>query len=122
VREYFIRPMSSPDSGCRGGVKNKDHDGYEVEIGPTLHCSDKMLSLMIHYGEIMEVLEKSDSLVCKLLLRSIERERGDIKTYLSLCDKNKKREEETQKWEEEMREDNRKALRKLSEKRKANNG
>ena len=73
MREYYIRPMSSPDSGCRGGIKSKDRDEYEVEIGSTHRCSDKMLSLMIHYGEIMEVLEKSDSLVCKLLLRSIER-------------------------------------------------
>ena len=114
--------MSSPDSGCRGGIKSKDRDEYEVEIGSTLHCSDKMISLIVHYDEIMEVLEKSESLICKLLLSSIERERVDIETYLNLCDKNKKREEEVQKWEEEMREDNRKALRRLSEKRKANNG
>ena len=36
-------------------------------------------------------------------------------------EKEKEKEEEAQQWEEEMREDNRKALRNLSEKRAANN-
>ncbi len=73
MRHTYLKPRDN-SSACRGGVMGDAASGdYEVEIGGSCKCSARMLSLMAHHDEIIELLTllALHSPMAALLLNSI---------------------------------------------------
>tara|TARA_Y100001951_G_C11162903_1_gene195805 strand:- start:61 stop:483 length:423 start_codon:yes stop_codon:yes gene_type:complete len=82
MRGYYLenKKQGLEDSGARGGVGTAHTDGrdYELEVGAKMNASGEMIALLVHYDEVMEFLEKSDSALATLLLDSIKRKTAHI--------------------------------------------
>jgi hypothetical protein len=65
--------MDSEQSGCRGGVgSGYDSESYALEIGQNCNAELPMLALCVHIDEILEFLNKSESPLAYLILRSMK--------------------------------------------------
>ena len=71
MRSHYFKTKNDDNGGCRGGIRSNDGEEYEVEIGSQCYCSGEMMALMIHYDEIMEYLELSNSPLAKMILLSM---------------------------------------------------
>ena len=77
MRGCYIRRGDSDQSGCRGGV-GSGYDGsgsaeYDLEIGQNCNAELSMLALCSHIDEILEFLNKSESSLAYLILKSMKR-------------------------------------------------
>jgi hypothetical protein len=85
VRGCYIRTRDSEQSGCRGGI-GSGYDGvgqeYALEIGQNCNAELPMVALCSHIDEIMEFLNKSESSLAYLILKSMKDTEKDLEKQL----------------------------------------
>ena len=86
MRGCYIRTGNSEQSGCRGGV-GADYDGsggaeYGLEIGQNCNAELPMVALCSHIDEILEFLNKSESSLAYLILKSMKDTEKDLERQL----------------------------------------
>jgi hypothetical protein len=83
MRGCYIRTRDSEKSGCRGGVgSGRDDQEYALEIGQNCNAELPMVALCSHIDEILEFLNKSESSLAYLILRSIKSTEKDLERQL----------------------------------------
>ena len=87
MRGCYIRTGNSEQSGCRGGVGAEYYDGsggaeYGLEIGQNCNAELPMVALCSHIDEILEFLNKSESSLAYLILKSIKDTEKDLERQL----------------------------------------
>ena len=83
MRGCYIRTIDSDQSGCRGGVGGgHDSEEYVLEIGQNCNAELPMLALCSHIDEILEFLNKSESSLAYLILKSIKDTENDLERQL----------------------------------------
>ena len=87
MRGCYIRTGNPEQSGCRGGVGAEYYDGssgaeYGLEIGQNCNAELPMVALCSHIDEILEFLNKSESSLAYLILKSIKDTEKDLERQL----------------------------------------
>lgn len=83
MRGCYIRTMDSEKSGCRGGVGSGDgSEEYALEIGQNCNAAVPMVALCSHIDEILEFLNKSESSLAYLILKSMKDTEKDLERQL----------------------------------------
>ena len=88
MRGCYIRTSDTDrSSGCRGGV-GADHDcggsaEYALEIGNSCNADLTMMALCNHVDEVLEFLNKAESPLAHLVLRSIKQTEKELENQLT---------------------------------------
>ena len=85
MRGCYIRAGNCDQSGCRGGVgAGAVYDGeeYALEIGQNCNAELPMVALCSHIDEILEFLNKSESSLAYLILKSMKDTEKDLEFQL----------------------------------------
>lgn len=93
MRHAYLKRSRANSTANRGGVGDSHGTGYELEIGNGKPASTNMLSLCVHYDEIMKFLEQSSCPLAKMLLRSINLEKKKLDDVLNESDQNPTKEQ-----------------------------
>jgi len=85
MRGCYIRTGDPERSGCRGGVGSGCYAGgteYALEIGQNCNAELPMMALCSHIDEILEFLNKSESSLAYLILKSMKDTEKDLEKQL----------------------------------------
>ena len=87
MRGCYIRTRNSEQSGCRGGVGAEYYGDsssaeYGLEIGQNCNAELPMMALCNHIDEILEFLNKSESSLAYLILKSMKDTEKDLERQL----------------------------------------
>jgi len=83
MRGCYIQTRDSKTSACRGGVGSGcDDQGYALEIGQSCNAELPMMALCSHIDEILEFLNKSESSLAYLILKSMKDTEKDLERQL----------------------------------------
>lgn len=79
MRSYYLRNSTSDGGGCRGGVRSKDGEDYELEIGQDLNASAEMVVFCAMMDEITEFLALGDSNIGRLLFKVLNSKADELR-------------------------------------------
>ncbi len=82
MRDYYLVDAFTNEQfkeACRGGIREKKGENYELEIGHNCYASPEIVALCIFIDEITEFLSKTDSAVGQLIYKSYKGKVAEIR-------------------------------------------